>query len=325
MSGKKKDIQLQAAPVSTEMKKQHKQSSFKRNYLNNIQLYLMILPMLLFFILFLYKPMPSLVIAFKDYSPFKGVWGSPWVGFEYFREFFSSPFAVRIIRNTLVISLTSLVICFPMPIILALLLNELRAKKFKKAVQTISYIPHFISVVIVCGLVINFLSPTSGVVNVILQQFGIEPIYFLSKPQYFLPIYILMEIWKTTGYGSIVYISALTSIPSELYEAASVDGAGRWKQTLHVTLPSLMPTIVIMLLVRLGGILNVGYESIMLLYNPGIYETADVISTYVYRTGIAEGRYDYATAVGLINSVVAFVLVVAANKISNKLTNTGLW
>lgn len=317
---KNKEIRLRAAPNNGTWLK-----TFKKNYLNNIELYIMLMPMLLFFLVFLYKPMPSLVIAFKDYSPFKGIWESPWVGFEYFREFFASPFAFRVIRNTLVISLTSLVVCFPMPIVFALLLNELRAQRFKKIVQTISYIPHFISVVIVCGLVINFLAPTSGVVNVILQKFGIDSIYFLAKPQYFLFIYIIMEIWKTTGYASIIYISALTSIPSDLYEAAAVDGAGRWKQTIHVTLPCLMPTIVIMLLVRLGGILNVGYESIILLYNPGIYEASDVISTYVYRTGLSEGRYDYATAVGLINSVVAFVLVVIANKVSNKLTNTGLW
>lgn len=285
----------------------------------------MLTPMLLFFIIFMYKPMPGLVIAFKDFSPFKGIWDSPWVGFDHFIEFFTGPYSFRVIRNTLVISLTSLAFGFPAPIILALLLNELHSPKFRKAVQTISYIPHFISVVVICGLVVNFLSPSSGIVNSLIQLFGGEPIYFLSKPEWFVPVYTIMNIWKSTGYGAIIYISALTSIPEDLYEAARVDGAGRWKQLLFVTLPSLLPTIMVMLLISLGNILNVGYESIILLYNPAIYDSADVISTYIYRTGLSEGRYDYATAIGLVNSVVAFALVISANKLSNKLTQTGLW
>lgn len=292
---------------------------------NNYSLYLMLTPMLLFFIIFMYKPMPGLVIAFKDFSPFKGIWDSPWVGFDHFIEFFTGPYSFRVIRNTLVISLTSLAFGFPAPIILALLLNELHSPKFRKAVQTISYIPHFISVVVICGLVVNFLSPSSGIVNSLIRLFGGEPIYFLSKPEWFVPVYTIMNIWKSTGYGAIIYISALTSIPEDLYEAARVDGAGRWKQLLFVTLPSLLPTIMVMLLISLGNILNVGYESIILLYNPAIYDSADVISTYIYRTGLSEGRYDYATAIGLVNSVVAFALVISANKLSNKLTQTGLW
>lgn len=300
-------------------------SSVLKFFKSEYDLYLMLIPMLLFFILFSYKPMSGLIVAFKDYSPFKGVWGSPWVGIDYFVEFFNGPFAWRIIRNTLTISLFTLLLGFPAPIILAVLLNELRAKKFQKVVQTITYIPHFISVVVVCGIVTSFLAPTSGIVNSFLNSLGFESIYFLSMPKYFIPIYVLMNIWKSTGYGSIVYIAALTSISEEVYEAARVDGAGRWKQLLHVTLPGLLPTIIIMFLIQLGGILNVGYESIILMYNPSIYETADVINTYVYRTGILEGRYDYSTAVGLFNSVVALVLVLLANKVSNKLTQTGLW
>lgn len=292
---------------------------------NNFVLYLMTVPMILFFIIFLYKPMPGLVIAFKDYSPFRGIAGSPWTGLDHFVEFFTSPYAFRVIRNTLVISCASLLFCFPMPIIFALLLNELRSHRYRTMVQTVSYIPHFISTVVVCGLVVNFLSPTTGVVNNILDLLGMDRVYFLSKPELFVPIYTLMNIWKSTGYNAIIYIAALTSIPSDLYEAATVDGASRWKQTLHITLPSLLPTIVIMLLVNLGNILNVGYEAIILLYNAGIYETADVISTYIYRVGMTEGRYDYATAVGLVNSVVAFILIIVANKVSNKLTDSGLW
>lgn len=293
----------------------------KREY----QLYLMLIPMLLCFYLFSYRPMSGLIIAFKDYSPFKGIWGSPWVGMEYFEEFFRSQFCWRVIRNTLIISFSSLIFCFPAPIILALLLNEVSVPWFKKTVQTVTYVPHFISVVVVCGIIINFLSPSTGIVNTIIKKFGQEPIYFLADPKYFVGIYLLMNLWRSTGYNSIVYIASLTSINKELYEAAQVDGAGRWKQMIHVTLPGIMPTIIVMLLIQLGGILNVGYEAIILLYNPGIYETADVINSYVYRTGIVEGRYDYATAVGLFNSVVALILVLGANKLSNKLTDMGLW
>lgn len=298
---------------------------FFRYLRSSYALYLMLIPMFLFFVLFRYKPLTHLVIAFKKYSPFRGISGSPWVGFRWFSEFFSSPYAWRTIRNTLAISLSTLLVCFPAPIIFALLLNELRAMRLKKTVQTVSYVPHFISTVVVCSIVINFLSPTSGVVNAILAKFGLSPIYFLSMPSAFLPIYVFMELWRSTGYGSIVYIASLAAIDQQLYEAASVDGAGRFRQLVHITLPGILPTIVIMLLTRLGGILNVGYEAILLLYNPSVYETADVISTFVYRTGLAESRYDYATAVGLFNSVVALLLVASVNRISRRLTETGLW
>lgn len=292
---------------------------------NEYDLYLMIIPMIVFYLLFSYKPMASLIIAFKDYSPFLGPWKSEWIGLDHFKEFFASPYAPRTIRNTLVISIATLLFTFPAPIILALLLNEVGNTRFKKWAQTITYIPHFISIVVICGMVNSFLSPTSGVVNKLIEFFGGDPVYFMSKPELFVPIYILTNIWRNTGYSSIVYIAALTAIPNDLYEAASVDGAGRWKQMLHVTLPGIVPTIVVMLLVQLGKILNVGYEIIILLYNPGTYETADVINTYVYRTGILEGRYDYATAIGLLNSVVTLILVLGANKLSRKLTETGLW
>ncbi len=287
--------------------------------------YLMLLPMIVIFFLFSYKPMTGLLIAFKDYSPFKGVWASEWVGLEYFKEFFAGAFAGRVIKNTLTISISLLVFGFPAPILLALLLNEIRNEKFKKIVQTVSYIPHFISIVVVCSMVTSFLSPTSGLVNVVLRKLGLDSIYFLSNPGMFVPIYVLIDIWRGMGYNSIVYLAALTSIPSELYEAAEVDGAGRLQKILHITIPGLLPTIMVMLLVQLGNILNVGYEMIILLYNPSIYETADIINTYVYRTGIMEGRYDYATAIGLLNSVVSLILVVAANRISKRITETSLW
>ena len=292
---------------------------------NEYDLYLMLVPLLVLFFLFSYKPMTGLLIAFKDYSPFKGIWESDWVGLENFFEFFNGAFAPRVIRNTLVISISMLIFGFPAQIILALLLNEVRNQKFKKLVQTVSYIPHFISIVVVCSMVTSFLSPTSGVVNTVLERLGFDAVYFLSKPELFVPIYVILNIWKTLGYNSIVYIASLLSIPTELYEAARVDGAGRFQQIWHITIPGLMPTIMVMLLVQLGNLLNVGYETIILLYNPSVYETADIINTYVYRTGIMEGRYDYATAIGLLNSVVSLILVVGANKLSKKLTETGLW
>lgn len=292
---------------------------------NDYDLYLMTIPMLLMLILFTYKPIGSLIIAFKDYSPFKGILASPWAGLTHFKEFFGSPYAWRVIRNTLTIGLSQLLFGFPLPIIFALLLNELRGGPFKKAVQTINFLPHFISTVIVCSMVVNFLSPSYGVVNSIIQKFGGESVYFLSQPKYFIPVFVLMGMWRETGYNSIVYISALTSINEELYEAATVDGANRWKQLWYITIPELVPTIVIMLLIQLGAILNVSYEAIILLYNPSIYESADVISTFVYRVGIQQGRYDYSTAIDLMNSVLSFILVVGANKLSKRVTKISLW
>lgn len=292
---------------------------------SNYDLYLMLIPMLLVFYLFSYRPMTGLLIAFKDYSPFRGVWESEWVGLQYFKEFFASAFAGRVIRNTLMISFSLLIFGFPAPILLALLLNEVKNERFRKLVQTVSYIPHFISIVVICSMATNFLAPTTGIVNLILKKLGFESVYFLADPKLFLPIYVIVEIWRTMGYNSIVYIAGLTSIPQDLYEAAEVDGAGRLQKILHVTIPGLLPTIMVMLLVQLGNILNVGYEMIILLYNPSIYETADIINTYVYRSGIMEGRYDYATAIGLLNSVVSLIMVVGANRISKKLTETSLW
>ena len=305
--------------------KQIRKMPRKRKWWKDFDLYLMLCPMMLLILVFSYKPLTSLIIAFKDYSPYKGIWESDWVGLEYFYEFFNSAFAWRTIRNTVTISLSMLVFGFPAPIILALLLNEIKNVKFRKLVQTVSYIPHFISLVVVCSMVTSFLSPTSGIVNAILKSLGFEPIYFLSKPELFVPIYVIVNVWQTIGYNSIVYIAALTSIPDDLYEAAKVDGATRLQQALHITLPGLLPTIMVMLLVQLGSILDVGYEMIILLYNPSIYETADVINTYVYRSGILEGRYDYATAIGLLNSVISFILVILANKVSKKITETSLW
>lgn len=288
-------------------------------------LYLLLIPFLLFYALFVYRPMLGLQIAFKDYNAFVGMKNSPWCGLENFIKFFSMPYFFRILKNTLLISFYQLIFGFPAPIILALMFNEVINKKFESAVQTCTYIPYFISAVVLAGIVTNFLSPSTGIVNNFIALFGGERKYFLTQPQYFRSIYTIMNIWKSTGFGSIIYLSALTSIDSVLYEAAYIDGANRWKQTLHITLPGILPTIVMMLIMQLGNILNVGYETIILLYQPSTYETADVINSYVYRTGLNDAQYSLAAAVGMFNGVVGMITVCTANFICRKVTEYNLW
>ena len=269
-------------------------------------------------------------MAFKDYSPFKGVWGSPWApmnGFYHFYSFFTGPYFTRVLGNTLWMNILLIIFGFPAPIIFALMLNEVRNKLFKTTVQTISYLPHFVSTVVVAGLVVNFLSPSSGIINFAYKWItGADSgIYFMAKPEYFRTIYVIMDVWKGAGFGSIIYTSALAGIDMELYEAARIDGAGRWRQMMSITIPGIIPTIAIMLIMRLGNILNLGYEAIILLYQPVTYVTADIISTYVYRIGLVDGNYSLSTAVGLFNGVVALVMVYASNTISQKVGEVGLW
>lgn len=315
MKAKERDVSLKRKPFKKVMSQIY----------TDRQLYIMLIPFLLFYALFVYKPMWGLQVAFKDYNIFKGMSGSEWVGLKNFQAVFGNPYFFRILRNTLLISFYSLAFSFPMPIILALLLNEVRNKKFKGTIQTFTYLPYFISAVVVCGMVTSFLSPSTGIVNIILDKLGFDKVYFLSKPQYFRTIFILQGIWQNTGYSSIVYIAALGGIDMELYDAAKVDGCGRWKQMLHVTLPGLLPTIVTLFIINVGNVLNVNYEKIILLYQPATYETADVINSYVYRLGIEQSNYGVSTAMGLFNSAVGFVLVYIANKMSNKINGTGLW
>jgi putative aldouronate transport system permease protein len=285
----------------------------------------MFLPVLIWFVLFAYWPMYGLVIAFEKYNVVKGITGSEWVGLRYFKQFFKDPYFFRLMRNTMLLNIYGIVFGFPAPILLALCFNEIRNVLFKKISQTISYLPYFISTVVVCGMVITFLSPSSGVVNLILNKFGVGSIYFLQKPEYFRTIMTALGIWQGAGFSAIIYIAALSGIPSELYEAAKIDGAGRWKQLRYITFPSLVPTIIIMLILNLGSILNSDYAKIIILYNPAIYETADVLNTYVYRKGLLETGYSYATAVGLFQGIVGFVLVYGANLFSRKVSNTSLW
>lgn len=289
------------------------------------RLYLLLLPTLIWLLLFLYKPMYGLQIAFKDYSVFKGIAGSPWIGFEHFYTLFGSDQFLRALRNTIYISLLSLFFGFPVPIILALMFNEIYHKWFKKSAQTIVYLPHFISSVIIAGIVITAFSPSAGIVNTIISWLGFEPIYFLTKAEWFRPIFVGTTIWQEAGFQSIVYLAAIAGVSPTLYESAVVDGASRWQMMWKITLPSIMTTIIIMLIIRIGNMLEVSFEMIILLYQPATYETADVINTLIYRQGIQGGQYDFAAAAGLFNAVVAFILVMAANSLSKRYSRTSLW
>ncbi|WP_300517709.1 ABC transporter permease subunit [Aliiroseovarius sp.] len=289
------------------------------------QIYLLLLPTIIWLLLFLYKPMYGLQIAFKDYSVFRGIADSPWIGFEHFETLFNNDQFIRAIRNTLIISVYSLIIGFPVPILLALMFNEVLNQGFKKATQTIVYLPHFISSVIIAGIVITAYSPSAGIVNTVIGWFGFDPVYFLTRPEWFRPIFIGTGIWQEAGFQSIVYLAAIAGVSPTLYESAVVDGASRWQMMWKITIPSILPTIIIMLIIRIGNILEVSFEMIILLYQPATYATADVVNTFIYRQGIQGGQYDLAAAAGLFNAVVAFVLVITANTISKRYSRTSLW
>lgn len=286
--------------------------------------YLMAIPMVAYYILFCYMPMYGASIAFKDYSPKLGISGSPWVGFKHFESFFHGVYFARLFRNTIMLSLESLIFCFPAPILLAIMINEVRQAWFKKTVQTVSYLPHFISLMVICGMITDF-TASGGVVNDILAVFGVKRQTMLLNPYLFRPVYIISDIWQGVGWGSIVYLAALTAIDPTLYEAARIDGAGKLQQIIHVTLPGILPTIVVMLLLKLGSMMSIGSDKILLLYNSNTYETADVISTYVYRMGLLKSNYSFSTAVGLFNSVINFALVFGANQLSRRVNETSLW
>ncbi|WP_310735515.1 ABC transporter permease [Cohnella herbarum] len=289
-------------------------------------LLLLFLPTALYYLIFEYGPMFGIVVAFKDYNTFAGVWASDWVGLKYFRIFlFENPDFLKLLRNTFLIGVYSLVWGFPAPIVLALFLNELRSNIFKRVVQTVSYLPHFISNVIIVSMIVMFLSPDGGLINKLIGLFGEEPIYFLSKSEMFRTIFVSSGIWQGVGWGTIIYLAALTSVDPHLYEAAELDGAGRWKKMIHVSLPGIVPIIIILLILNIGGLLGTGFEKVFLLYNPMLYETADIFSTYTYRVGLLQGNFSYATAIGVFNGVVGFVLIVLTNYIARKTRETSLW
>lgn len=284
----------------------------------------MALPVVLYYVIFHYVPMYGATIAFKDFTPAKGILGSQWIGFDYFIDFFTSQSFFRVVKNTLVINGANLLFGFPAPIFFAVLLNEIRLAKFKRTVQTITYMPHFVSLVVICGIIKNFTNET-GIITKVLSWFGMPKTNLLDFAEYFVPIYVISSIWQELGWNSIIYIAAIAAIDPTLYEAASIDGAGRWRKMWHITLAGIMPTIMVLLVLKIGGMMTVGYEKIILLYQPLIYETSDVISTYVYRKGLLELNWGYSSAVGLFNSVINCILLVTANQVTRKFNGSALW
>lgn len=296
----------------------------KKDWYKYKTLYFLFIPVLIYYIVFQYGSMFGLIIAFENYKPRLGFFKSPFVGLTHFKNFINDYYFKRTLLNTIRISVTNLIFTFPCPIILAIFISELRSRKYSKIVQTITYIPHFVSVVVVTSILMDLTSRT-GAVTTFLSYFGFEPVTMLNEPKYFLPLYIISNIWQNIGWNSIVYLAALLAIDSQLYEAARIDGAGKLRQLWSITIPCLLPTIIIMLILQIGKMFNVGYEKIILMYNSLTYEVADVINSYVYREGLLNLNYSYAAAVGMFNSIVSFILVWTTNKISNKLTGSGLW
>ncbi|WP_424922893.1 ABC transporter permease [Agromyces protaetiae] len=304
--------------------KKSAKTTWRRALAKDWRLYSLLLLPIVYLVVFKYLPMAGNIIAFRRYRPGGNIFGDEWVGFHYFEMFINDPTFWRVFFNTIILGAVCLVLIFPLPIVLALMLNELRSAKFKRIAQSISYLPHFMSVVIVAGLVLQLVS-TRGTINQIIDAFGGTPIDFIQKPEWFRPIFVSSEIWQTVGWGTILYLAALTTIDPQLYEAARIDGANRWKQTWHVTLPGIAPTIVVLLILNIGSFLNVSFEKVLLLYNPLNLETADILSTYLYRVGIGSGSFSYATAVGLFEALIGLALVLGANFISKRVTGASLW
>lgn len=315
---------MQLSKKEEKRKKTGEWAKIKSDYKKNKYIVYMAIPVFLWYLIFCYIPMTGIVTAFFNYNIAKGIFGSSFVGLKYFKDFLTGFYAYRTIRNTLAISLLTLLFGFPAPIIIALLLNEIRCKPFKKTVQTITYLPHFISIVVVCGMIVNF-AAKDGVFNDIAEFLGAERTSYLLDPKYFRTIYVASGVWQSAGWGSIIYLAALAGIDVGLYEAAEIDGAGRLRQLWHITLPGIAPTIIIMLILNTGRLMSEGSEKVILLYNENTYETADIISSFVYRRGIVEANYSYSTAVGLFNAVINLILLTITNTLSRKLTETSLW
>lgn len=302
-----------------------RKKGFFQNLLLYKEYYIMLIPGILFFLVFCYGPMYGLIIAFQDYYPLKGIDGSTFVGLKHFKSLLSNPFFLSVLKNTLVISVYKLLICFPAPIILCLALNEIKSVKFKKVAQSVSYLPHFVSWVVVSGIIIEFLSPSRGPINILLQNLGMDPIFFIGDAKYFRGVLVISDMWKSIGWGSIVYLAAVTSIDPTLYEAAEMDGAGRIRRILHITLPALAPIVTVMLIMQSGKILNDSFEQVYNFLSPTTYGVGDVISTFVYRMGIQNMQYSFTTAVDLFKNIISFGLVVLTNYIARKTNDYALW
>ncbi|RUS47002.1 sugar ABC transporter permease [Cohnella sp. AR92] len=295
-------------------------------YLNRKKyLYLMLLPGILYFLIFNYVPMYGVVIAFKEFNFAKGIWHSPWIGFENFKYMFKLDDFYTVFWNSLILSFLKLVFGFPFPILLALFLNEMRSRAYQKFAQTLIYLPHFISWVVIGGILVNFLSPTWGVLNLFLTQLGFEPVFFLADTAYFRPLVVLSSIWKDSGWESIIYLAAIASVNTELYEAASIDGAGRLKRIWHITVPGIKSTIVVLLILRLGHIMNIGFEQIFVLQNQMNLGVSEVFETYAYRVGILGGRFSFGATVGLFTSAIGLIFLLASNRIAKWMKEDGIW
>jgi putative aldouronate transport system permease protein len=317
--------------LQTPMKKQKKDKLGTKSRIipgsvtKNWDLYLLSLPVVVYFLIFHYWPMYGIQIAFKDFIATRGIWGSPFVGLKHFNRFFNSYHFGSLIKNTLGISIYSLLVGFPFPILLALMMNEVRNKTFKKTVQTVTYAPHFLSTVVMVGMMTSMLSPKTGIVNKFLNQLGISSVYFMGEPAWFRSAYVWSGVWQNVGWNSVIYMAALSGVDPSLYEAAIVDGASKWQRIWHITIPGILPTAIILLIMNTGKVMSVGFEKVFLMQNGLNLTVSEVISTYVYKAGLIGAQYSFSTAVGLFNSIINCILLIAVNKISKKTTETSLW
>ena len=291
------------------------------------QMYLLLIPVIIYYVVFKYMPMVGAQIAFKNFSFRKGIWGSAWVGMAHFERFFSSSQAISIIWNTLYLGFLTIIFCFPMPIILALIVNEIRSERLKNSLKPVTYAPHFVSTIVVVGMMMSMCSPSTGIINIVAVKMGLfeDALYLMGSAKYFRTMYIISQIWKDTGWNAIIFISALSAVDTTLYEAAEVDGANRWQQLINITLPSILPTIIVMLILETGKVLNIGFEKVYAMQNDLNLSVSEVISTFTYKQGLENLEYDYATAIGLFNSVVSFTMLMLVNGISKKFSETSLF
>lgn len=313
------------ATTSVQLNTSSRRSKIKKQIKKRWQLYIMILPVIAYFVIFHYVPMYGVQIAFKDFIASKGITGSEWVGFKHFIRFFDSYHFWRLMKNTLGIGVYELLVGFPVPIILALMINEVRLKFFKRTVQTVTYAPHFLSTVVLVGMIIIFLSPDSGVVNQVIQLFGGKEISFLTEPKWFKTVYVFSGVWQSMGWSSIIYLAALAGIDPQLHESAIMDGANRWQRIWNINIPGILPTIIILLILNTGSIVSVGFEKVFLMQNDLNLEASDVIATYVYRSGILDAEFSFASAVGLFSTIINFILLITVNSIAKKVGQTSLW
>lgn len=299
--------------------------TWKKYIKRDWMLLLIILPGVIYFAVFCYGPMYGILMAFKDYNISKGVWGSPWVGLKHFRELVGSVYFGRLVKNTFLLSIEQLIWSFPVPIAFALLLNEIRNRKFQRFAQTAAYLPHFVSVVVVVGILKDLLASKGGVLTQLFALFGVAPKNYFNLPEAFRTLYVGSGVWQEFGWNSIIYVAAISGIDQQLYESAALDGAGRWKRLVHITLPSIAPTIILLLILNMGNMLNIGYEKVILMYNAATYSTADIFSTYVYRKGLLNAQYSFASAVGLANSVINVIILLGANLLAKRTTETSIF